>query len=202
MLQAAGACLLSALLVVPADAGLPSLTRCWTPNSKVEDNRTLSDILACQERARSRYAKDYAKETGQGLPLHMLEQVAETQRGEVRAFLQAFPDRAAVEYDSPAKTGKQGAGTSETSAASGILDFLAKALGMAKEKLHRLLGASDKPPLPKNPEAAAALGIMKRGRMNLEKDPAGALKRAVGKYNSDLDQNLDPEMKKFYKKDR
>jgi hypothetical protein len=200
--------LVFSLLTGPAAAfELPS---CTTPSEDGEVP-TLDAVRTCQERVRGRVFQEYTRNTKKEPSAWLREKVDTKQREEIRLFLQKHPGRASFSH------AEREAGKPQQRQAEGIVDTLTAYFGKAKGKVVEMLGLGEQKKRRKSNATAAELeaarslkavtDAAKESGLDLKKhktgsllNPGKTLSDRAKKYNESLDKNLDPSMKKFYKK--
>jgi hypothetical protein len=177
--------------------------------------RSLADIMGCQQSARNKFLSDYKVRHRRDAPIHIVDGLDTFQRAEVRGFLQKHPDQASLPDPEP----EDDSGDDE-SLFSSVGDLFTKAADSFKEWFNSggdkaggdVADTANSAAVKKEAEQAAAFlnkaGVKTKG-MNLQqimteakKDPAKAVQGAVKGYNRQIDENLDDDMKIFWKKDK
>lgn len=202
-------CLLAATL--PAAAAAAKSSRCTRgPSGDPDDIPTMREVTTCQQRAIDAYVKRM-RAKGRSPSVAVLERMKERQRDELRAFLEKHPEAATLMEGEKEREDRAEAEDPEKD----FVDYFRDAMGYAGAKFRELFGLEKKKvsvsgSRTTSPEAAALLKKLETEgfdeasfkRLNAL-DPALArqhLKQSVDTYNKQLEQNLDPAMKKYWKK--
>lgn len=208
------ATLLAALLCLAAPlAGARGHPKCaFPPRGSDKPVPTLDDMMSCQRKALETFRSEHKRLHG-SLPTPVQEEeYRDLQRDEIRAFIEEHPNQTLIDRtekaEEPAPQAREPRGPEASGSLNAILAYFSKAFGFAKGKLESLLKRTSPRGSPgETAETAGARKVIRRGLENagIEKgdgigDRSQALMKSVHKHNRDMDENLDPSMKKFYKK--
>ena len=201
--------LLAVLVAAPAHAGkMPS---CIKPD-KAGAVPDLAVVRACQKNGKKLVMAAYEKQQKKPAPIWLREKIEDQHRSKVREFLAKYPHKASMateEIEPPAKGENK---------SSYIMATLMSYLGKYAGKMKSMMGMSGGSKRIGNPtaadlEAARSLKVItdaaQKNGLNLQKHkmesmlaPGKTLQKRMDKYHKSLKNNLDPSMKKFYRKDK
>ncbi len=199
---------LVALLAIPSANSAVKMADCT--KSKKGIVPTLDAVRACQKRERNLIINAFEKQKKGAAPIWLLEKIDDHEREEVRNFLQKYPNRATLStLEAPSKSTKTKGNDFMNSVKSYFKDASVKLKSMMG------MGAASKKRIG-NPTAAeleasrslkTVTDMAEKNGLDLEKhkrdsllNPGKSLQKRVDKYHKSLKTNLDPSMKKFYRK--